>query len=379
MKKLDLRIPGPVPLPEQVLRANAQPMINHRGKDFTARLPVILNRLRPLFGTKENILLPLTGSGTAAMEAAVVNVVSPGDSVLVLVGGSFGDRWLQMCHRFGAKIYAIHYPWGEAADPNLVSEYLKQHPEIKAIFVTHNESSTAVLNDIQALAEARSDSDALIIVDAVSSLGGTPVEMDAWGLDVVVTASQKCLMAPPGLSFICLSSRAREVVSKTESLKYYFDLSLYEQMLESGETPFTPNLSAFFALEESLKLIEEEGLEQIFKRHILLRDMARAGIRALDIPLLVKDEWASPTTTSVAPLGVDVDKIRLMIRDELGVELAGGQGQLAGKYSDRSHGICYSTRYTDLSSRHRNRIQKPGQAVAAAEKTWRFKDESGIV
>lgn len=369
--KQELRIPGPVPVPPEVLLSAAKPMINHRGAGFKQILPDVLQRLQPFFGTK-NPILPLTGSGTSSMEAAVVNVVSPGEKVLVLVGGSFGQRWAQLTKTFGAEVVELPYPWGEGVNPAEISAMLELHPDVVAIFATHNESSTGVLNDLAAIGKARGDHPALIVVDAVSSLGGTPVQMDEWGLDVVCTASQKCLMGPPGLAFIALSERARAKMKTVSTPRFYFNLTAYEQMLEKGETPFTPNLSIFFGLQQGLTMMEQETLPKIFARHLLLRDMIRAGIRALELPLLVADAAASPTTTAIIPSHVDnVDAFRTEIRLKFGVEFAGGQGKFAGKIFRVGH-MGYATPLDMLTclTALEMALQKPGVAVAAAEQVW---------
>lgn len=369
-EKQELRIPGPVPVPSRVLQAAAGPMINHRGVDFKRRMPVLLRRLQRVFRT-ENCLVPLTGSGTAAMEAAVTNLVNPGDPVMVFVGGSFGERWSQICRAYGAQVYELAYPWGEGLSPERAQEALRRHPEVAVVFATHNESSTGVLNDIRALSEAAAEADALFVVDAVSSLGGVPLETDDWGVDVVVTASQKCLMAPPGLAFVSLSDRARERMAQVNSPRYYLDLLRYCRMLEIGETPFTPSISVFFALEESLTMLEAEGLEAVYSRHRLLRDMVRAGAEALGLPLLVAEQWASPTVTALRPVFDDVDGFRRRLLTEFGVEIAGGQGELAGQILRIGH-MGYAAPLDMLATLGalETCLGAYGAGTAAAESVW---------
>lgn len=370
--KQDLRIPGPTPVPPEVLQKASTPMINHRGSVFKEKLPEILRRLQPVFGTEEQIYL-ITGSGTAGMEMAVANLVSHKTPVLCLVGGFFGQRWADMCRSFGAEVHELHYPWDTAVDPDQVSHYLDEHPEIEVIFATHNESSTTVLNDIPALARARGDHQALLVVDAVSSLGGVPFAMDEWGVDVTITASQKCLMTPPGLAFISFSKQAREKAATTQASRYYFDLKLYDRYLERNEPPFTPNVSHVFALEEALTLMELEGLENIFARHKLMRDMVRAGIRALDLEPLVADTWASPTVTGVKLK--DADAFRAVVRTKYGVEFAGGQGQFAGEIIRIGH-MGYSTPLDMIGvlAVLEMCLKKPGAATTAAEMVWNQAD-----
>ncbi|NLL42737.1 MAG: alanine--glyoxylate aminotransferase family protein [Firmicutes bacterium] len=318
-----LRIPGPVPVPNEVSLQMAKPMINHRGTLFKEHYPAVLKRLASLFGTKNQIHM-ITGSGTSGMEAAAANLVSPETPVLCLVGGFFGNRWVELCQAYGAKLHVLEFPWDGGIDAGQVGEYLKKHPEIELIFMVQNESSTAVLNDVEAISKVRQNHSALLVVDAVSALGGTPCKMDEWGLDVVVSASQKCLMAPPGTAFIAFSDRARKYSVNCQASRYYFDLRLYDKYMEKSETPFTPNIHNVFALEEALNMIEAEGLENVFARHLLMRNMMRAGARALGLELLVKDDDASPTVTAIKY--PNADNFRARIRERYGVEFAGGQG-----------------------------------------------------
>lgn len=327
-----LRIPGPTPVPSSVTAAASRPIVNHRGPVFHEMHEDVIARLGRVFGTKGPICL-LTGSGTASMEAAVANCVNPGDKVLVLVGGVFGNRWALIARAFGAEVIEWHYDWNVGADPEQLAAKLKADPDIKAVFATHNESSTAVRNDIEGLSKARGTGadrhEALLIVDSVSGIGGAPLPMDEWDVDVVVTGSQKCLMVPPGLSFVALGERAVARVEETTNSRFYFDLRTYLAAGERNETPFTPAVSLVSALQQALTSLEEEGLDAVFNRHVLMRDMARAAMRALDLELFTSDEWASPTVTAVlAPEGVDVGEFRKIVREQFHVELAGGQAEL---------------------------------------------------
>ncbi|KLU39699.1 MAG: hypothetical protein AA931_06795 [Peptococcaceae bacterium 1109] len=367
--KQELRIPGPTPVPPQVLAKASSPMINHRGSVFKEKLPQILRRLQPLFGTTEQVYM-VTGSGTAGMEMAVANLVSPGTPVLCLVGGFFGERWAKMCRAYGGEVHELSYPWDTAASPDQVREYLLSHPEIEVVFATHNESSTTVINDIQALAEARGSHQALLVVDAVSSLGGVPFAMDEWGVDVVVTASQKCLMAPPGLAFVCFSKRAREKARASSGSRYYFDLEIYDAYFQRQEPPYTPSVSLCFALDEALNILEAEGLERAFARHLLMRDMVRAGVRALGLEPLTEDKCASPTVTGVKL--AHADAFRAEIREKYGVEFAGGQGPFAGKIFRIGH-MGYATPLDMLTSLAvlEMSLDMPGAATSAAERVWK--------
>lgn len=364
--KPELRIPGPVPVPNEVALQLARPMINHRGTYFKEQYPAVLERLKPLFGT-ENPIYMITGSGTSGMEAAVSNLVSDQTPVLCLVGGFFGKRWADLCQVYGANLHVLDFPWDTGIDPNQVGEYLTKHPEIELIFVVHNESSTAVLNDIELISQARGNHEALLVVDAVSSVGGTPCKMDEWGLDVVISASQKCLMTPPGTAFITASKRARSYMENCESSRYYFDIRKYEQFMERNETPFTPHVNNVFALDEALKIIEAEGLENVFARHIRMRDMMRAGAKAIGLDLLVSHADASPTVTGIKY--PEADKFRARIREEYGVEFAGGQGPHANNIFRVGH-MGYATELDVLTALAvlEMDLRKFGQATEAAQR-----------
>lgn len=375
-----LRIPGPTPVPPRVTRAAARPIFNHRGPRFHRLHREVTAGLKRVFETAGHVAL-LTGSGTAAMEAAVANMINPGDKVLVLVGGVFGGRWGKIARAFGAEVVEYHYDWSQGADPARVAEYLAQEPGIAAVFATHNESSTGVMNDIEAVAKARVDAgrrEVLLIVDSVSGLGGAPLRMDEWGVDVVVTGSQKCLMVPPGLSFVAWGPGADQRLEKTANHRFYFDLRAYKASAERGETPFTPAVSLVAALGEALKLLEEEGLEASFERHRLMRDMARAAMKALDLTLFTEDRWASPTVTAVlAPDGVDVGSFRAVVRDRFGVELAGGQGDLKDRLFRIGHmgyagplDVVAAVAAVEQALKAVGRPVRLGAGVAAAQEVW---------
>ena len=360
-----LRIPGPVPVPNEVSLQMAKPMINHRGAHFKEHYPSVLARLGALFGTTNQIHM-ITGSGTAGMEAAVSNLVSPNTPVLCLVGGFFGNRWAELCKAYRANLHVLEFPWDGGVDPEVVRAYLEKHAEIELIFMVHNESSTGVLNDVEAVSKARKGHKALLIVDAVSALGGTPCQMDAWGLDVVVSASQKCLMTPPGTAFVTLSPRAKEYSQRCQASRFYLDLRRYDTYMEKSETPFTPNIHNVFALEEALNMIEAEGLENVYARHRLMRDMMRSGARAVGLELLVKDEDASPTVTAIKY--PNADSLRARLREQYGVEFAGGQGVYANRVFRVGH-MGYATPLDVLTALAvlEMDMRKFGQATKAAQ------------
>jgi aspartate aminotransferase-like enzyme len=337
-----LRIPGPTPIPPSVERAIHQPMIGHRSSDFSKLLATSAKRLKTVFQTEQDVLI-LAGTGTAGLEAAVVNTVSPGDTVLVCTAGNFGERFVKIVKSYGGIPLLVEAPWGEAIDPVKVSAALTDHPEVKAVFATHCETSTGVLHDIESIARAvrQSQPNALLIVDAVSSLGAVDLPMDRWDVDIVVTGSQKAFMLPPGLCFLALSERAWKVVENNQAPRFYFDLRAYRKKMTENTTPYTPAVSLIFGLAEVLNLIEQEGLPQIFRRHLLMKEMVRAAGKALGLTLFCADEVASPTVTSFSGNGFDVEALRKVLRTEFGITIAGGQGHLKGKIFRIGHmGYC---------------------------------------
>ena len=336
-----LRIPGPSPIPPSVERATIQPIIGHRGKETSALIQRIKPGLKPIFGTTQDILM-LTGSGTSGLEAAVVNTVKPGDEVLVIVTGAFGDRFNSICKAYNISVHRYDVEWGAAIDPDTIKTYLKEHPEIKVVFSTYCETSTGVLNPIQELAAVVSqNSNALFVVDGVSCVGGVETKMDEWGIDVLVTGSQKAMMLPPGLTFIAVSERAWQVIEENEQARFYLDLKKYRDNLAKDATPFTPAVSLLFGLEQALKLMAEEGLDQVYARHNLMKNMTRAAFRALDIPLLTDDHAASPTVTAVKPADFEAEALRSVLKAEFGLSVAGGQQHLKGKIFRIGHmGYC---------------------------------------
>ncbi|GAB6173765.1 alanine--glyoxylate aminotransferase family protein [Paradesulfitobacterium aromaticivorans] len=333
LKKQYLMVPGPTAVPERVLQAMHRPMINHRGPQYEGMFRSISEGLKKVFKT-ENDVLTFPAAGTGAMEAALVNVLSPGDKVLAVSIGAFGDRFAEIAARHGAVVEKLDSEWGTAADPARLAERLAQDKahEIKAILLTHNETSTGVTNDIQALAKARGKHPALVLVDAISGLAAINLEMDAWGLDVVVTGAQKALMIPPGLGFVAMNERAWAAQAEAKMPKFYWDAQNIKKSLAKWQNPYTPPVSLLYGLEESLKLMEEEGLENIFQRHQKLRDILRAGLKALNLSLLADDAVASAAVTAVlAPEGMEGKKIQKQMKDRFGITLAGGQKKLENK------------------------------------------------
>lgn len=328
-----LLIPGPTPVPASVREASARPMTNHRSRAFAQILKEVLEGMRWVYRTRAPVL-PYASSGTGVMEAAVVNTLSPGDPVLAFSCGAFGDRFAEIARRYGARVTKIDVEWGQAVPPELVREALQENPEVRAILVTHNETSTGVQNDLRLIAQSRGDHPALLLVDAVSSLGAIPLEMDAWGLDVVVTASQKALMCPPGVGFVAASQRAWEAHQVARMPRYYWDFTLLRTSLEREipETPFTPAVSIFYALQEGLRLLRAEGLEASFERHRRLARATRAGIEAMGLRPVADAACASSAVTAVwLPEGVSARALVDEMYERHRIVLAGGQGPLSGR------------------------------------------------
>jgi aspartate aminotransferase-like enzyme len=329
---MQLRIPGPTPCPPEVLKAMGRQMINHRGKEFGEMLNRITAKLKDMFQTKNDLYI-LTGSGTGSMEAAIVNMLSPGDKVLSVANGVFGNRFAEIAEGYGADVTRLKFDWGKQVDPDAVRKALKTDTKIKAVLLTHNETSTGVTNDLQAIAAVINEFDKLILVDAISSLGCIDLKTDAWKCDVVVTGSQKGWMVPPGLAMVSISERAWKAHAQAKIPRYYWDFTKAKSYLEKNQTPWTPCISVFFALDVALDTLLKEGLAKIFARHAKMGDMTRKGIKALGLSLFPADEkYASNTVTAVnASANMNVSKLQQILRDEYKVVVSGGQGDLTGK------------------------------------------------
>ncbi len=332
--KLLLMIPGPTPVPERTLLAMAKHPTGHRSKAFSAILAEVTDNLRWLHQTTQDVFI-YSASGTGAMEAAMVNVLSPGDRVLCGVNGKFGERWGDMADAFGMQCERIESTWGVPYDVEAFRAKLAADTEktIKAVILTHSETSSAVLNDVKAIASlAKAHGEALVIVDAVTSVGATSVEMDAWGLDVVASGSQKGYMMPPGLGFVAVSERAMAATKRSTFPKYYWSFEFAQKNLQKSTTPFTPAVNLIYALQASLQMMRNEGLEAIFARHALLRDAAQAGVKALGLGLLTPDGAGSPAVTAaVMPEGLDADVVRSLVSKKFDISLAAGQDHLKGR------------------------------------------------
>jgi aspartate aminotransferase-like enzyme len=325
-----LMIPGPTAVPTSILLAGARPMINHRGPEFKAALEACTQGLKRVFQTSHEAYI-LTASGTGGLEAAAVNFLSPGDLVLSVSIGVFGDRFASIAETYGAKVEKLNFEMGNAADPAKIEQRLaKDKPkEIKAVLITQNETSTGVTNDMATIGPIIRNHGALCLVDGISSLVAMDCQMDAWKLDVVVAGSQKAFMIPPGLSFVAMNDRAAAAMKQAKMPRFYFDLAKAKSYLDQGQTPWTPAVPQVFQLEAGLALIEKEGLQNCFARHARLAKATREGVKALGLKLLADESCASNAVTSVRkPDGVDVAALRKLMRDKYGVVLAGGQGSL---------------------------------------------------
>ena len=331
MSDLNLRIPGPVPLPEDVLELVGRQMINHRGPEFADIIDRMTTNFKTVLGTQGRAYF-LTASGTGSMEAAIVNTLSPGDQILSISIGSFGNRFGDIAEAYGVEVTRIEFEWGKAADPERVREEIRSMQDCTAVVVTHNESSTGVMNPIDALSRVIHDeSDALVLVDAVSSAAGVPLPMDDWGLDVVGTASQKSWVAPPGIAMVAMSDRAWKAHETSKIPKYYFDIDQYEKFLQMGQPPFTPALSIIYALDHSLQAIIDEGIEEVLIRHAARAQQTRDGAKRIGLELFPDQSVASDTVTAIrVPDDINGKALVSHARDVYNVELGGGQEKLAG-------------------------------------------------
>ena len=326
-----LMIPGPTPCPTSVLLAHARPMINHRGPQFQAIFADVTEKLKQVYKTKNDIFI-LTSSGTGAMEAAVVNTLSPGDKVLSLSIGNFGERWAKIAKVFGADVEVIDFGFGNAVDVDVVKKRLSEDTgkEIKAVLIQFNETSTGVFNPLDKIAPVIKEHGALILVDAVSGLGAIDLDVDGLGLDVVCAGSQKAFMCPPGLAFISFSERALKASESSKMSKFYFDILEAKAFVDKKQTPWTPAIPQFCGMQEGLTEIMAEGVENMQSRHIRLRNATRAGVKALGLKLFVEDDSiASPVITCIeAPENISPDDIRKLALSKYGVVYAVGQGKL---------------------------------------------------
>jgi aspartate aminotransferase-like enzyme len=325
----NLRIPGPVPMPEAVRASLANQMINHRGAEFKTLLNQVRARLQQVFLTQNEILC-FTCSGTGGLEAAVVNLFSPGDRALMVVGGVFGQRAAAIAQTFGVDVVQFDHPWSTAADPQALCEALRANPDVKVVYVTHNETSTGVTNPLAELAAVvHEESQALIFVDSISGMGALPFETDAWGVDVVVAGSQKAFGCPPGLAMISVSPRAWEAIDRATLPRFYWDFRKMRDAHAEGSAPYTPAVSLFYALDAALDLMEQEGYDARVARHARGGELVRSGVRELGLELFADPAYASNIVTAIkVPEGLTPKDIRDPLRIDYNTIIAGGQGKL---------------------------------------------------
>ena len=325
-----LMAPGPTPVPPEVLAAGAEPVLHHRGPDFRAVMLRCLERLGLVLQTENDVLI-FTASGSGAFESAVVNLLSPGERVLAVSAGEFGERWGRIAAAYGADVQGLRYEWGETPRAEDVRARVEE-TDAGVVFLVHSETSTGVVADVQSLAQAAREAGAIVVVDAVSSLGAVPLETDVWELDVVVSGSQKALMTPPGLSLMSVSSAAWERCARTTTPRFYFDWEKLRASLETGTTPFTPAVSLVASLDVALGLLLEETLDAAFARHAALGRACREGAKAMGLELFSPDEERSAVVTAIlTPEGVDARELVLALRDRFGITVAGGHGELGSR------------------------------------------------
>ncbi len=336
-EKQYLMIPGPTPVPPAVTAAMSRPVIGHRSDDFVQLYRSIEEKIKMVFQTKNDVFI-LTNSGTGGLETAIANTVGPGDKVLALITGNFGERFANIARAYGAEVEEVNFGWGKDVDLAVVADKLATNKDYKVVLATQNETSTGVLNDIAGIGALVAKTNALFLVDGVSGVGGIEIKTDEWNVDVLVTASQKAFMLPPGLAMLSISEKAWRVIEKNNSPRFYFSLPAARKSFAKWNTAYTPNVTLFMGLEAALEMMLNEGLENVYARHILLARATRAAVRALKLNLLAEDRCASPTVTAVyAPEKIEADDLRKILRKEYGVIFAGGQGILKGKIFRIAH------------------------------------------
>jgi aspartate aminotransferase-like enzyme len=333
MKKRYIMSPGPVEIPPSVLASASMPIIHHRTPEYRKILAEVIDGLKYVFQTKNDILI-FPSAGTGGMEAAVVNLVSPGDKIIVAACGQFGERWGQIAESYGINVIKLYAEWGEEVNVSALERELNNNRDVKAVFTTLSETSTGIENDIEAIGKIVSRTNAILVVDAISGVGAIKFKTDDWDVDVAVVGAQKGLMIPPGLAMISLSEKAKKLMLESKTPKYYFSFEKAFKSLTKDklpDTPYTSSVSLIIQLKESIKLIKEEGLENIWARHEKIANAVRAGVKALGLKLFAKGRPSNAVTSIWAPEGIDGDAINKKIRDDYGVTIAGGQGKMKGK------------------------------------------------
>ena len=335
MKKIRLLTPGPTPVPERLSLRMAQPIVHHRSPEFEAVFARVREGLQWLFQTKEDVLV-FAASGTGAMEASFVNFLRRGDTVIVVDGGKFGERWTKVAKAYGIAAVVLKCEWGNPVEPAAVERALGENPSAKAVYVQANESSTGVYHPIEQLARVTAKSSAILVVDAISALGAMPLPMDAWGIDVLVSACHKALGLPPGLAFLAAGDKAWKLNEAADLPRFYFDVKRERDNQKKNQTAWTPAITLVEGLDESLSMYREEGLENVFERHARMARAARAGMQALGLTLFSKSPSAAMTTV-IAPGGVDSEKLVKHLFKQYGIKLVGGQDAAKGKIFRIAH------------------------------------------
>lgn len=332
-----LMMPGPTPVPPSVYAAMSRPVGGHRTDEFAQMHKRIVEKLKRVFQTQNDIFV-LTNSGTGALETAIANTVSPKDKVLALVTGNFGERFANIARAYGAELIEVNFGYGNDVDLSVVEEKLSQNPDIKVVLATQNETSTGVRNDIAGIGALVAKTPALLLVDGVSGVGAIEIKVDAWSIDMLCTASQKAFMLPPGLAMVSVSDKAWDVVNSNQAPRFYFSIPAFKKVLDKWNTAYTPNVTLFYGLEAALEMMESEGLDNVYARHALLARATRAAAKSLGLRLLAEERCASNALTAVwGPDGIAADDLRKIIKNKYGVTFAGGQGEVKGKILRIAH------------------------------------------
>ncbi len=340
MKRNLLLTPGPTQVPPRLCEVLGRPIIHHRTPQFQDFLKEVFDGLKYVLQTQHDVYL-LAASGSGAMEASVCSFLSPGDKAITVEGGKFGERWTELCQAFQVEPRVVTVPWGKVVEPAAIEKILAEDKAIKAVYVTHCETSTGVTTDLKALGDVVKKTNAILVVDAVSSIGVIELKMDAWNIDVVASASHKGFMLPPGVAFVAASPKAQAMMAQSKAPKYYFNLAKYKKVLDKTDTPFTPAIGIIIALTESLRMVKETGLDGLFKHYERLARAMREAAKALGLSLFADDSCASNVLTAInLPEGMDGGKVVKRMRDTYGISVAGGQGDLKGKIIRIAHMGC---------------------------------------
>ncbi|NPV83840.1 MAG: alanine--glyoxylate aminotransferase family protein [Candidatus Aminicenantes bacterium] len=377
IKKYYLLSPGPTPVPESVLSVAAEPIIHHRTPEFSKIFMEVTEGLKYVFGTKEDVYI-LAASGTGAMETAVINTLSPGDKVITINGGKFGERWGNICRAFGLDTKEIVLPWGEDFSPEQLAEEIKKNPGVKAIFTTLSETSTGAIFDIKGFGEVVAATEAILVVDGISGLGATACHMDDWKIDILVTGSQKSFMIPPGLAYLAFSPKAWKLVETSKLPKFYFDIKKYRKNLEKQTTPWTPAVSLIIQQKKALDIIRNMGLDNLLRHHQILGDATRAAVKAIGLELLAKKP-GNILTAVKTPAGVDGNKLVKTMQSKYMAYISNAQEPHKGEFFRIAH-LGYMGGFdiiTALSALEMTLLDlgydkfQAGASVAAAQKILR--------